>query len=115
MFTTRLGLRAARAPIARQTIGRRMAHTESKLPAGYQDNAFNRERQAVKDHAAATSGECLSFRKTPTTYLPYTRFVAQAFHLVSSTISTACLLPPTPVTQPLPWGLDGKRLRVEKY
>ena len=59
MFTARALTRAAaplRTPVARQAIQKRFAHAEVKLPAGVQDNAFNRERQAVKDHAAATSG-----------------------------------------------------------
>jgi cytochrome c oxidase subunit 6a len=48
--------RAARAPISRQAFQRRFA---SEF-AGAEDNAFNRERKAVKDHAAATSGGLLS-------------------------------------------------------
>ena len=44
------------API-RTPFQRRFASTEGVLK-GNVDNAFNRERKAVKDHAAATSGEC---------------------------------------------------------
>ncbi|OBT64462.1 hypothetical protein VE03_05314 [Pseudogymnoascus sp. 23342-1-I1] len=58
MFSSRTFVRAAaplRSQAVRQTIQKRLAHAETKLPAGVQDNAFNRERQAVKDHAAATS------------------------------------------------------------
>lgn len=45
-----------RSPILRQ-LGRRQLHGAGQ--SGFQgaaDNAFNRERAAVKDHAAATSG-----------------------------------------------------------
>lgn len=52
MFTAR-ALRTAR-PTIRQLTQRRL---ESTLQ-GPADNAFNRERQAVKEHAAATSGMC---------------------------------------------------------
>ncbi|OBT49488.1 hypothetical protein VE00_00304 [Pseudogymnoascus sp. WSF 3629] len=58
MFSSRSIVRAAapiRSQTVRQAIQKRLAHAEAKLPAGVQDNAFNRERQAVKDHAAATS------------------------------------------------------------
>jgi cytochrome c oxidase subunit 6a len=45
-----------RSPATRSAFQRRAASTESSGLSGAQDNAFNRERQAVKDHAAATSG-----------------------------------------------------------
>ena len=60
MFSSRAIVRAAapiRSQASRQAVQKRLAHAEVKLPAGVQDNAFNRERQAVKDHAAATSGK----------------------------------------------------------
>ena len=38
---------------------RRLAHVEGPPLTGAADNAFNRERQAVKAHAAATSGKSL--------------------------------------------------------
>ena len=66
MSFQRVGLRFAqqlRAPTLRTTFQRRFASTSEKLPAtgskltGAADNAFNRERAAVKAHAAATSGE----------------------------------------------------------
>lgn len=50
----------------RSTIQRRFESTAEKLPrpgqklVGPQDNAFNRERAAVKAHAAATSGMSFS-------------------------------------------------------
>ena len=49
------GLRAIRsqAPAIRQLTQRRLQSGGVRSPA---DNAFNRERQAVKEHAAATSG-----------------------------------------------------------
>ncbi len=45
-----------RSPILRQTLQRRFAHAEGPPLTGAADNAFNRERAAVKAHAAATSG-----------------------------------------------------------
>lgn len=51
-------LRAAarlRSPLTRSAVQRRLASTESSGLHGAEDNAFNRERKAVKDHAAATS------------------------------------------------------------
>ena len=69
MSFQRLGLRMAqqqtRAPTLRTYFARRFQSTEvanPKLPrpgdklVGAADNAFNRERAAVKAHAAATSG-----------------------------------------------------------
>ncbi|EDO01526.1 hypothetical protein SS1G_04001 [Sclerotinia sclerotiorum 1980 UF-70] len=46
--------RVARSQSIRTPFQRRFASSESTF-AGAEDNAFNRERQAVKDHAAATS------------------------------------------------------------
>ena len=48
----------ARSPILRQALQRRFAHSEGPPLTGAADNAFNRERAAVKAHAAATSGKC---------------------------------------------------------
>lgn len=45
-----------RRPAMRSAFQRRF---ESTLK-GAEDNAFNRERKAVKDHASATSGEMTS-------------------------------------------------------
>jgi hypothetical protein len=75
MSLQRLGLRLAQQsslrsstfrPALRNTLQKRHASTPSGVPAppgqgaskmlGAQDNAFNRERAAVKAHAAATSG-----------------------------------------------------------
>jgi len=63
MFPQRTALRASqrfaaqlRSPAIRTPFQRRFASTESSAFHGAEDNAFNRERQAVKDHAAATSG-----------------------------------------------------------
>lgn len=44
-----------RSPTVRTPFQRRFASTEGAFK-GAEDNAFNRERKAVKDHAAATSG-----------------------------------------------------------
>ena len=65
MNAQRLGLRLGRTlrnSKFRSTLQRRFESTAEKLPkpgdklVGSQDNAFNRERAAVKAHAAATSG-----------------------------------------------------------
>lgn len=61
-LTSRLGLRASAVPapaMMRSVIRRRGLATDGpfKLP----DNAFNRVRQTVKDHANQTSGMCLVF------------------------------------------------------
>jgi hypothetical protein len=45
-----------RSPAIRTPFQRRFASSEGSGFTGAQDNAFNRERKAVKDHAAATSG-----------------------------------------------------------
>lgn len=47
-----------RSPAVRSQFQRRFASTENSAFKGAEDNAFNRERKAVKDHAAATSGTC---------------------------------------------------------
>ncbi|MCJ1366113.1 Cytochrome c oxidase subunit 6A, mitochondrial [Acarospora aff. strigata] len=49
-----------RSPVLRSTIQRRFASGEGVKLTGPADNAFNRERQAVKQHAAATSGAPLA-------------------------------------------------------
>jgi cytochrome c oxidase subunit 6a len=46
-----------RSPAVRSAFQRRFASIESGGLHGAKDNAFNRERLAVKEHAAATSGE----------------------------------------------------------
>jgi len=46
----------AKFPILRQGIQRRFASHEPAKLTGPMDNAFNRERMAVKQHAAASSG-----------------------------------------------------------
>lgn len=45
-----------RSPAVRKPFQRRFASAENSGLHGAEDNAFNRERKAVKDHAAATSG-----------------------------------------------------------
>ncbi|OJJ43408.1 hypothetical protein ASPZODRAFT_123649 [Penicilliopsis zonata CBS 506.65] len=54
MFTQRNIARLARGAQLRAAAQRRFASTESKYP-WIADNSFNREREAVKHHAAATS------------------------------------------------------------
>ena len=49
-------LRSSLARSPRQVGARRWASGEAGELKGAADNAFNRERQAVKDHAAATAG-----------------------------------------------------------
>lgn len=44
---------------ARSTVQRRFNSAEAK-PSWIVDNEFNRERAAVKHHAASTSGTCAS-------------------------------------------------------
>ena len=44
-----------------RSVARRFNHSDSKLPSWVVDNEFNRERAAVKHHAAATSGPSSSF------------------------------------------------------
>ncbi|RDW63856.1 putative cytochrome c oxidase subunit VIa [Coleophoma crateriformis] len=44
-----------RSPAVRSGFQRRLASSEASAFTGAEDNAFNRERQAVKAHAAATS------------------------------------------------------------
>ena len=58
---SRQALLRARYPALRNTVQRRFASTEG-LPKleGAMNNAFNRERQAVKAHAAKSAGECFS-------------------------------------------------------
>lgn len=65
MLAQRLALRAnapfsrcAGSPILRHTLQRRLASSGGQPPlTGAADNAFNRERLAVKQHAAESSGE----------------------------------------------------------
>lgn len=68
MSFQRAGLRLSqqlRSPVLRRTVQRRFESSHS-LPqpgdklVGARDNAFNRERAAVKAHAAATSGKLLA-------------------------------------------------------
>ena len=55
---SRQALLRARTPALRNAVQRRFASTDG-LPKleGTMDNAFNRERQAVKAHAAKSAGE----------------------------------------------------------
>jgi cytochrome c oxidase subunit 6a len=73
-----------RSPAIRTPFQRRFASTEGSAFTGAEDNAFNRERKAVKDHAVATSGSyplsCLW--KEGNADLTGDRSLAQAFHLV---------------------------------
>jgi hypothetical protein len=46
-----------RSPAVRTPFQRRFASSESTVFKGAEDNAFNRERLAVKEHAAGTTGE----------------------------------------------------------
>lgn len=88
MFTTRAA-KQLRSPILRQ-LGRRQLHGAGQ--SGFQgaaDNAFNRERAAVKDHAAATSGmfrACRFLARVNWPRIPadpiHNRPLAQALHLV---------------------------------
>ncbi|KAG9247392.1 cytochrome c oxidase subunit VIa [Calycina marina] len=44
-----------RSPVLHRSIQRRFASTEESAFVGAEDNAFNRERKAIKDHASSTS------------------------------------------------------------
>ncbi|KIN07688.1 hypothetical protein OIDMADRAFT_16268 [Oidiodendron maius Zn] len=62
MFPQRSMMRAsqrfasqARLPAMRTPFQRRFASSESSIFKGAEDNAFNRERQAVKEHAVGTT------------------------------------------------------------
>lgn len=54
MLSQRFFLRASQQATSgvRSAVTKRLNSTKAQLP----DNAFNREREAVKAHAAATSG-----------------------------------------------------------
>ena len=58
---TRIGARFSRctdSTIIRNTLQRRLASSQGQPPlTGAADNAFNRERLAVKQHAAESSGK----------------------------------------------------------
>ncbi|KAM0175420.1 hypothetical protein ACHAPC_004919 [Botrytis cinerea] len=62
--------RVARPQSIRNPFQRRFASSESTF-TGAENNAFNRERQAVKDHAAATSGTSLEEVVNLVSYTPY--------------------------------------------
>lgn len=58
-----IGLQA-RNPTLRSAFQRRLASTQEQAPlTGAADNAFNRERRAVKAHAAASSGQSIAPKK----------------------------------------------------
>lgn len=61
MLPQRLGLRLARQarPSQIRSVIQRRLESSSPPLRGPEDNAFNRERKAVKDHAAATSGKMI--------------------------------------------------------
>ena len=59
MLSQRAVVRTAqslRSPATRAAFQKRFASSTENAFAGAEDNAFNRQRKAVKDHAAATSG-----------------------------------------------------------
>jgi cytochrome c oxidase subunit 6a len=58
-FAQRVGQQSRSSPV-RGTVQRRFNSTENK-PSWVVDNHFNREREAVKHHAAATSGMSFPF------------------------------------------------------
>ena len=55
-------LHQLRSPLIRSSIHRRFASTEPPKLVGPMDNAFNRERLAVKQHAAQSAGKTLPVR-----------------------------------------------------
>lgn len=58
-------VRYAFTPSVRNTIQRRFASGEMPKLTGAADNAFNRERMAVKQHAAASSGTLVHRMQLP--------------------------------------------------
>lgn len=58
-------LRCALKPSVRNTTQRRYASGEMPKLTGAADNAFNRERMAVKQHAAASSGTLIHLMYLP--------------------------------------------------
>jgi len=107
-----LGLRTAqraafRAP-ANFAAKRYTSGIGAKGLQGPADNAFNRERSAVKDHAAATSGECEQTWKNGSSAVRQgrvltrvcDRYLAQAIDLVCpySTPDAACITNRSPPT-----------------
>ena len=50
--------RQGKSPTLRSTLQRRFTSTEPQKLVGPMDNAFNRERMAVKHHAAESAGKC---------------------------------------------------------
>ena len=57
--TTQLASQQTRSPILRSTLHRRFASNEPPKLVGPMDNAFNRDRLAVKAHAAQSAGKLL--------------------------------------------------------
>lgn len=92
MLSRRLATTQLRSPILRQ-VGRRQLHGAGETGLhGAADNAFNRERAAVKEHAAGTSGmhKAHVVRESPTTDQVSCRSLAQTFHLVRNLPSYLC-------------------------
>ena len=56
MRTHQLAIRQLRSPILRHITPRRFASSEPPKLVGPMDNAFNRDRLAVKQHAAQSAG-----------------------------------------------------------
>ncbi|KAK4693974.1 cytochrome c oxidase subunit 6a, partial [Lecanoromycetidae sp. Uapishka_2] len=54
--TSQIASRQLQSPVLRHTFQRRFASNEPTKLVGPMDNAFNRERLAVKQHAAASAG-----------------------------------------------------------
>jgi len=81
---SQLASRQLHVPVLRNTFQRRFASTEPTKLVGAMDNAFNRERLAVKAHAAQSAGMpalrgCLSSYRLLTYH---SRPLAEALHLV---------------------------------
>jgi hypothetical protein len=74
----RLSQRATRSTPVRQTAQRRFNSSEAK-PEWVVDNEFNRERAAVKHHAASTSGTFCSNRSRGTD-IPWTQVDLRALY-----------------------------------
>ena len=93
---TQLALRHLKSPVLRNTIQRRFASgggPSTKL-VGPMDNAFNRERLAVREHAAQSSGTQIN-PHTMQTYADCTFFrsLAKTLHLVKHRCSCEGAIP----------------------
>ena len=85
--TAQFATKQPRSSFFRNTIQRRFASHESPKLVGPMDNAFNRERLAVKEHAKQSTGMSSIWRPASMCSLAYFcdhRTLAETLHLVGS-------------------------------